>query len=144
VGPRAGLDKCGKSRSHRDSIPGPYNPYPVAIPTELLGSQLKELNLYNTHSFLFQGLNSGMHAGPRFSLDAVFAKRLGPLPPPLSLLFNGHQVLFSWGGGEVKRSECEANHLYLKPRLRRNGTTPSGPNTNSGRAEGQGYFYCHL
>jgi hypothetical protein len=23
VGPRAGLDRCGKSRPHRDSIPGP-------------------------------------------------------------------------------------------------------------------------
>jgi hypothetical protein len=23
VGPRAGLDRCGKSRLHRDSIPGP-------------------------------------------------------------------------------------------------------------------------
>jgi len=23
VGPRAGLDACGKSRPHRDSIPGP-------------------------------------------------------------------------------------------------------------------------
>ena len=23
VGPRAGLDGCGKSRRHRDSIPGP-------------------------------------------------------------------------------------------------------------------------
>ena len=26
VGPRAGLDGCGKSRSHRDSIPGPSSP----------------------------------------------------------------------------------------------------------------------
>ena len=26
VGPRAGLDRCGKSRSHRDSIPGPSSP----------------------------------------------------------------------------------------------------------------------
>ena len=24
IGPRAGLDRCGKSRLHRDSIPGPY------------------------------------------------------------------------------------------------------------------------
>ena len=35
VGPRAGLDGCGKSRPHRDSIPGSSNPQPVAIPTEL-------------------------------------------------------------------------------------------------------------
>ena len=26
VGPRAGLDECGKSRLHRDSIPGPSSP----------------------------------------------------------------------------------------------------------------------
>jgi len=30
VGPRAGLDRCGKSRLHRDSIPGPM----VSIGTE--------------------------------------------------------------------------------------------------------------
>jgi hypothetical protein len=26
MGPRAGLDRCGKSRHHRDSIPGPSSP----------------------------------------------------------------------------------------------------------------------
>ena len=26
VGPRASLDGCGKSRAHRDSIPGPSSP----------------------------------------------------------------------------------------------------------------------
>jgi len=35
VGPRAGLDWCGKSRSHRDSISGPSRPYRVATLTEL-------------------------------------------------------------------------------------------------------------
>jgi hypothetical protein len=35
VGPRAGVDWCGKSCPHRDSIPGPSSPQPVAIPTEL-------------------------------------------------------------------------------------------------------------
>ena len=29
VGPRAGLDRCGKSRPHRDSIPGPSSPLRV-------------------------------------------------------------------------------------------------------------------
>jgi len=37
MGPRAGVARCRKSRLHRDSIPGPSSPYPVAIPTELLG-----------------------------------------------------------------------------------------------------------
>ena len=35
MGPSAGLDGCGKSRLHRDSIPGPYSSWRVAIPTEL-------------------------------------------------------------------------------------------------------------
>jgi hypothetical protein len=35
LGPRAGLDGCGKSRPHRDSIPVPSRPWWVAIPTEL-------------------------------------------------------------------------------------------------------------
>ena len=37
MGPRAGPDRCGKSRRHRDSIPGPSSPLAVAIPTELPG-----------------------------------------------------------------------------------------------------------
>ena len=37
MGPRAGLDRCGKSRPHRDSLPRPSSPWPVAISTELLG-----------------------------------------------------------------------------------------------------------
>jgi hypothetical protein len=35
VGPRAGLDRYGISRPHRDSISGPSSTYPVAILTEL-------------------------------------------------------------------------------------------------------------
>ena len=35
VGPRAGLDGCGKTPIHWDSIPVPPSPYRVAIPTEL-------------------------------------------------------------------------------------------------------------
>ena len=35
--PRAGLDRCGKSRPHWDSIPGPPSPQPVAIPTTIPG-----------------------------------------------------------------------------------------------------------
>jgi hypothetical protein len=32
---RTRLDGCGKSRPHRDSIPGPSNPQRVAIPTNM-------------------------------------------------------------------------------------------------------------
>ena len=35
MGPRAGLDGCGKSRYHWESIPGPSSPQPVTISTEL-------------------------------------------------------------------------------------------------------------
>ena len=44
VGPRAGLDECGKSRPHRDSIPGPsplLSHLPSRIPTK------SNLNLAN-------------------------------------------------------------------------------------------------
>ena len=35
LGSRSCLDGCGKSRPHRDLIPGPSSPQRVAIPTEL-------------------------------------------------------------------------------------------------------------
>jgi len=35
MGLRAGLEGCGKSRTHRDSIPGSSSPETVAIPTAL-------------------------------------------------------------------------------------------------------------
>ena len=39
MGPRAGLDRFGKSRPHRDSIPDRQARSTVAIPTELSGPQ---------------------------------------------------------------------------------------------------------
>ena len=51
VGPRAGLDRWGKSRPHRDSITGQSSPLPVAIPTELPGPQSGEIPIPNFHSF---------------------------------------------------------------------------------------------
>jgi hypothetical protein len=44
VGHRAGLDGCGKSRPHWDSIPGPSIPYRVAIQTELSRLNIRTLN----------------------------------------------------------------------------------------------------
>ena len=35
MGPKTGLDGCGKSRPHQDSITEPSSPQLVAIPTEL-------------------------------------------------------------------------------------------------------------
>jgi hypothetical protein len=44
-GPRAGQDGCGRTRPHRDSIPGPSSQWQVAIPTAL--SQPTELQYYS-------------------------------------------------------------------------------------------------
>ena len=53
VGPRAGLDRCGKSRlPHRDSIPGPSSPQPVAILTTLPGPWNPLHTVLNFHSFM--------------------------------------------------------------------------------------------
>ena len=41
VGPRAGLEGCGKSRPHQDSIPGPSSRWRVAIPTALSRPKLE-------------------------------------------------------------------------------------------------------
>jgi hypothetical protein len=63
VGPRAGLDRCEKSRPYRDSIPGPSSPYPVTIPTELPGlhnqdsSCIKEKFVKKFHRSLLQAQN---------------------------------------------------------------------------------------
>ena len=48
VGFRAGLDRCGKSRPHRDSIPAPSGPQTVAIPTTLPGCH----NMYHHELFI--------------------------------------------------------------------------------------------
>jgi hypothetical protein len=53
VGPRAGLDRCGKSRPHRDSIPGPSRPQPVAIPTELSGPRHLNVQILIYFIYLF-------------------------------------------------------------------------------------------
>ena len=45
LGPRAGLDGCGKSRLHRDSIPGPSSPQQVAIPTHLSRPPYKSIRV---------------------------------------------------------------------------------------------------
>ena len=45
LGPRAGLNGCGKSRHHRDSILGPSNPWRVAIRTELYRPSIIDVNI---------------------------------------------------------------------------------------------------
>jgi hypothetical protein len=45
VDPGAGLDVCEKSRPHRDSVPEPSIPKPVAVPTELSRPILKYVDV---------------------------------------------------------------------------------------------------
>jgi hypothetical protein len=49
VGPRAGLDRCGKSRPHRDSIPGP------------LKFEIKERNSVNVARQFGSIIKPGLH-----------------------------------------------------------------------------------
>ena len=42
VGLRVGLDRCGKSRPHRDSIPRPTSSQRVAIPSEISRPKLSD------------------------------------------------------------------------------------------------------
>jgi hypothetical protein len=65
VGPRAGLDRCRKSRSNQDSIPGTSNPQPFAIPTELPGPLLKnkrDPKVNKSHPFLAEVKNKSLCA----------------------------------------------------------------------------------
>ena len=49
VGPSAFLDVCGKSRPHRDLIPGPFSPERVAIPTALSRPIRNVHSYYKSH-----------------------------------------------------------------------------------------------
>ena len=65
VGLRAGLDRCGKSRPHRDSIPGPSSLYEVAIPTMLPGPDFR---------LLFYKYSEHTHKSLRNACRQVFKK----------------------------------------------------------------------
>ena len=57
MGSKAGLDVCGKSHPHRDSIPGPSGQYRVAIPTEPLSPTFKSkhyVSEFNVHGSVHQ------------------------------------------------------------------------------------------
>jgi hypothetical protein len=54
VGPRTGLEGCGKSRPHRNLIPGSSSAYRFAIPTEILQTSLRTLTVFlNRGAFFF-------------------------------------------------------------------------------------------
>ena len=53
VEPRVGPDGYGRSRLHRDSIPGPSSPYRVAIPSELSRPTVIIIMLRYVRSFCY-------------------------------------------------------------------------------------------
>jgi hypothetical protein len=56
VGRWAGVHGCGKSLSHRVSIPGPFSPQRVDIPTELTRPTVRNMNsLRNSRHVLVVG-----------------------------------------------------------------------------------------
>ena len=62
MGPRAGQDRCGKPRFHRDSIPGPSSPQSVTIPSKLPGLHTHththtHRNIYIYYTYLFIYIN---------------------------------------------------------------------------------------
>ena len=67
MGPRTGLDVCGKSHHYRDYITGPSSPYRVAIQTELPRSMCYFiLSLKSEGKFaLIEARNAGERSGPQ-------------------------------------------------------------------------------
>jgi len=53
---RIGLDRCGKSRRNRDSMPGPSSPYPTTLPGPLL-SWPTWIKYVSSHKFFKDGFN---------------------------------------------------------------------------------------
>ena len=78
---RAGLDRCGKSRLHRDSIPGPSCPQAVAISTTLpLNACIRSENV-RTDRILLRVLSQEIEIywkKNRGKLSAVSDRRLAP------------------------------------------------------------------
>jgi hypothetical protein len=53
MGPRAGLDRCGKSRPHHDLIPRPSSPWGVTILTELYRPTVEKCITSKLHTSIF-------------------------------------------------------------------------------------------
>jgi hypothetical protein len=112
VGPRAGLDRCGESRPHRDSIPGSSSPWAVAISTEL--SRLKEDIMCWYLYFIFCPRSpkrwTASCADPFYGISRKWDNKYehckfkffyeATAPPPVGLLIN-----------EISRSHTTTHHI---------------------------------
>ena len=97
MGPRAGLDRCGKSRPQRDSIPGSSSPQSVATTTEKPGP-LRPVciygNLISIHvrelMTLFVIISRWILLSEECLRQKFFAKikayNLRSIPPPLQIV----------------------------------------------------------
>ena len=107
VGPKVGLDRCGKSCPHRDSIPGPSSPQRVAIPTALSQRPLK----------CEQTLFIGKHGRARGSCRTLFIYLLIPCSRVLLERLTGFQLLKKfpafYGTRRFITATASAHHLYL-------------------------------
>ena len=74
MGPRAGLDRCGKSRPHQDSISAPSSPQPVAIPTELPGPPFFLVSIKTDWTRDFKSFFCSKHKDTRFQIGLSYIK----------------------------------------------------------------------
>jgi hypothetical protein len=79
VGPRAGLDGCGKSRSHWESIPGSSSPQPVAIPNELSQSTVWNNGINYLYYYNVNRLSSNLGASTSWNTQGLSRPLMGLL-----------------------------------------------------------------
>ena len=101
MGLRVDLDRCGKSRLHWDSIPGPFSPQAVAIPTTLPGPLLLIMIIQNADSFKACNMSAQM----QLCLFVFLA-----LQPIVGVHFHSPVAGFSLLIFEVSRSHTTTRH----------------------------------
>jgi hypothetical protein len=100
VGPRAGLDDCGTSRPHWDSIPRLSNPYQVAIPT--------------VRPSTWSRTSQCEH----FCTETIYIEKCHSVIIPISNKMSQHQYLYIQPNVTVRTfisnqiSQCQ--HFYIK------------------------------
>ena len=91
VSPRAGLDGCGKSLPHRDSIPVPSSPWQVAIPNELSRPILNEWQQKLKKKHIKEHIISAM-----FEISNRWRSYCGLLKWVWHRVPNYHNIIFSF------------------------------------------------
>jgi len=100
---RTGLDRCGKSRSHGVSIPGPSSPQPVAIPTKLPGS------------LLFTSFDLVVTILERLENNQQFSQPAQQLQPSTQCYIEGRIFVLAISGFEFIMAEFPSLHSRHSP-----------------------------